>query len=49
MVLEEETQIVQSRNAYTQYISIPAVMVRDSQYLFKADERVRMSKSPNCH
>jgi len=46
MVLEEETKIVQSRNAHTQYIVIPAVMVRDSQYPFKADERVRITIDP---
>jgi hypothetical protein len=46
MVLEEETKIVQSRNAHTQYIVIPAVMVRDSQYPFKADERVRITVDP---
>lgn len=46
MVLEEETTIVQSRNAYTQYIVIPAVMVRDSQYPFKAGERVRILIDP---
>jgi hypothetical protein len=45
-VLEEETKIVQSRNAHTQYIVIPAVMVRDSQYPFKADERVRITVDP---
>jgi hypothetical protein len=45
-VLEEETKIVQSRNAHTQYIVIPAVMVRDSQYPFKADERVRITIDP---
>jgi|YelNatPaOPRAMG01_1025707.scaffolds.fasta_scaffold553551_1 hypothetical protein len=46
MVLEEETKILQSRNAHTQYIVIPAAMVRDSQYPFKADERVRITVDP---
>jgi hypothetical protein len=46
MVLEEETKIVQSRNAYTQYIVIPAAMVRDSQYPFRANERVRITIDP---
>jgi hypothetical protein len=46
MVLEEKTKIVQSRNAHTQYIVIPAVMVRDSQYPFRADERVRITIDP---
>jgi hypothetical protein len=46
MVLEEETKVLQSRNAHTQYIVIPAAMVRDSQYPFKADERVRITVDP---
>lgn len=46
MVLEEETKIVQSRNAYTQYIVIPAAMVRDSQYPFRSGERVRLIVDP---
>jgi hypothetical protein len=46
MVLVGETKILQSRNAHTQYIVIPAVMVRDSQYLFKADEKVRITVDP---
>jgi len=46
MVLEEETKIVQSRNARTQYIVIPADMVADSQYPFKAGERVRIVIDP---
>jgi hypothetical protein len=46
MVLEEETKIVQSRNARTQYIVIPADMVSDSQYPFKAGERIRITIDP---
>jgi len=46
MVLEEETKIAQSRNAHTQYIVIPAAIVRDSQYPFKADEKVRITVDP---
>jgi hypothetical protein len=46
MVLEEETKIVQSRNARTQYIIIPADMVVDSQYSFKAGEMVRIIIDP---
>ena len=42
MVLEEETTIVQSRTAHTQYLIIPAAMVRDSQYPFKEGEKVRI-------
>lgn len=46
MVLEEETTIVQSRTAHTQYLIIPAAMVRDSQYLFKEGEKVRIIIDP---
>jgi hypothetical protein len=46
MVLEEETKIVQSRNARTQYIVIPADMVTGSQYPFKAGEMVRIIIDP---
>ena len=46
MVLEKETKIVQSRNAHTQYVVIPAAMVRDSQYPFKANEGVRITVDP---
>ncbi|MEM3827956.1 MAG: hypothetical protein QXP36_01895 [Conexivisphaerales archaeon] len=46
MVLEEETKIVQSRNARTQYIVIPADIVSDSQYPFKAGERIRITIDP---
>lgn len=46
MVLEKETKIVQSQNAYTQYIVIPAAMARDSQYPFKEGERVRLTVDP---
>lgn len=46
MVLETETKIVQSKDAHTQYLVIPAVMVQDSQYPFRADERVRITIDP---
>ena len=46
MVLEKETKIVQSRNAYTQYLVIPAVMVQDSQYPFREGEKVRITIHP---
>ena len=42
MVLKEETKIVQSRNAYTQYLIIPSAIVRDSQYPFKDGGKVRI-------
>lgn len=46
MVLEEETKIVQSRNAYTQYLIIPSAVVRDSQYPFKGGGKVRIIVDP---
>jgi len=42
MVLKEETKIVQSRNAYTQYLIIPSAVVRDSQYPFRDGGKVRI-------
>lgn len=46
MVLEEDTKIVQSKNAHTQYLVIPAAMVRDSQYPFEEGEKVRVTIDP---
>jgi len=46
MVLETEAKIIQSKNARTQYIVIPAEMVVDSQYPFKANERIRITIDP---
>lgn len=42
MVLQTETKIVQSKDAHTQYLVIPAVMVQDSQYPFEEGEKVRI-------
>lgn len=42
MVLEAEAKIFQSSKARTQYVMIPAAVVGDSQYPFKAGERVRV-------
>ena len=46
MVLKEETKIVQSRNAYTQYLIIPSAVVRDSQYPFKNGGEVKITVDP---
>ncbi len=46
MVKEFETKIVQSKKAHTQYLVIPSVMVQDSQYPFKEDEKVRIIIDP---
>jgi hypothetical protein len=42
MVLKARTRILQSRNSKTQYVTIPAAMVNDSQYPFKAGEAVEI-------
>jgi len=42
MVLEEETKLVKSPNAYTQYLIIPSAVVRDSQYPFKDGGKVKI-------
>lgn len=46
MVLEKESKIFQSKNARTQYIIIPADVVSDSQYPFRAGDRVRITVDP---
>jgi len=47
MVLVAKTKIVQSRNARTQYIVIPADMVADSQYPFVGGEEVEIVVIPS--
>jgi hypothetical protein len=42
MVVKVRTKILQSRNSRTQYITIPADMVTDSQYPFRAGETVEV-------
>lgn len=42
MVLRARTKIIQSPNSSTQYITIPADVVKDSQYPFLADEVVEL-------
>jgi hypothetical protein len=46
MVLEADVKIVQSKNAHTQYLVIPSVMVQDSHYPFKAEEKVTITIDP---
>jgi hypothetical protein len=46
MVLQAEITIVQSKNAHTQYLAIPSVMVQDSHYPFKDGEKVRIIIDP---
>lgn len=42
MVTQAETKLVQSKDAHTQYLVIPSVMVQDSQYPFREGEKVRI-------
>jgi hypothetical protein len=46
MVLQAEIAIVQSKNAHTQYLAIPSVMVQDSHYPFVDGEKVRVIIDP---
>ena len=42
-MLKGKTKIIQSQHARTQYITIPAVMVADSQYPFNGSEEVEIT------
>lgn len=42
MVLKARTKVIQSPNSRTQYITIPAVMVSDSQYPLKPNQEVEI-------
>jgi hypothetical protein len=42
MVLNIKTKVLQSPNSRTQYITIPAAMVTDSQYPLKPDQEVEI-------
>lgn len=42
MVLKTDTKIIQSQNSSTQYITIPAAVVKDSQYPFSANQVVEI-------
>jgi hypothetical protein len=46
MVLREEAKLVKSSNAYTQYLIIPSVIARDSQYPFKDAGNVQIIVDP---
>ena len=46
MVLREEAKLVKSPNAYTQYLIIPSVIARDSQYPFKDAGNVQIIVDP---
>jgi len=42
MVLQAKSKILQSQNSSTQYLTIPAALVKDSQYPFSANEEVEI-------
>ena len=46
MAPRHKTKVRQSENVHTQYLFIPSVLVRDSQYLFKKDQEVEIVVDP---
>lgn len=48
MVLKAVTKIIQSGNSSTQYVTIPADVVKDSQYPFSANEEVEIQVMPEA-
>jgi len=46
LVLKVESRILENRQAKTQYITIPARVVQDSQYPFKANDTVELEIEP---
>lgn len=47
MVNKVETKILENKEARTQYITIPARMVQDSQYPFQEKDVVELSIEPH--
>lgn len=47
MVLKGKTRITSSKNSYTQYVTIPSWIARDSQYPFKGNEEVEIQVDPD--
>ena len=47
MGLEKESKIIQSKNAHTQYVTIPAIIVQDSQYPFRDGGKVKINVEPD--
>jgi hypothetical protein len=47
MVLKEKSRIIQSVKSYTQYVTIPSAIVRDSQYPFKKDDIIEIEVDPS--
>lgn len=46
MVLHAITKVIQSPNSRTQYVTIPADIVKDSQYPFSANQDVEVRIIP---
>lgn len=46
-MLKGKTKIIQSQHAKTQYITIPAMIVADSQYPFNGSEEVEITVDPD--
>jgi len=46
MVLETHSSVIQTKNAMTQYITIPSTMVADSQYPFRGVGKVKVTVEP---
>lgn len=46
MTLKDRSKIMQSPNSYTQYVTIPSAVARDSQYPFKKDEEIEIIVDP---
>ena len=48
MVLETLSNIIQTKNAMTQYVTIPSTMVADSQYPFRDAGKVKITVEPEA-
>ncbi|MCJ7816616.1 MAG: hypothetical protein MUP55_02050 [Candidatus Aenigmarchaeota archaeon] len=46
MALKAKIKILQSKKARTQYLTIPSLVVSDSQYPFKEGEEVEIEVDP---
>jgi antitoxin component of MazEF toxin-antitoxin module len=49
MVLRAKSKVIKSPNSRTQYITIPAAMVSDSQYPLKPDQEVEIEIHTDEH
>lgn len=46
MVFKMETKITQNKNIQTQYVTIPASIIRASRYPFKVNKKVKIITNP---